>query len=823
MSRGTQERVRSNVSKTMGIKLDGGINAISLNKDSTQVVAAGRQVFKIFHIEEMGFRERIDLRVGRMNLNYSCNDVAWHPSKDELIATGATNGAVITWDLNKAQGNKMDQVFNDHKRTVHKVSFHPREWYMLFSGSNDGSMKFFDLRTNKCETTYGNGQSECIRDVQCSPHQYFILAATLDNGHIQFWDYRCPDKVLLDFPGHNGPAFNLDWHPEESKLIATCGRDKIIKIWRWEGHGNVLEPEYTIYAIASVNHIKWRPEKKHHIASCSGVVDHTICVWDVRRSYMPFAVFEEHKDVVTGIAWRQDPHVFLSGSKDSMLYQHKFKDAKRPAESANPVGVSMSIYDDVCHAFNKSSARTNMQAQQNYASTNFPMRFRRTPDVSEHYERYESSLLVHERKEATFSESFIQSARRYLLTGKPFPELCEHNAQVALDLGRYQIAQTWRMLRLFYCTDTTSATPPVYTNKGIPPTEAAAFTNDSDKDISAPQFGLNHLPSHHDFLNLNPTASSAIDSATGVTDDNDSVISDSEHDHALSGAPTRGKRRHCSQDGALGAVDFYFPLGEGEEEEEEEEEEGGVFGRYGDEMQEWNDYVGLPTEAFGQRHEIQDRPPSPDMLQDRIRPESPVVPLLDLEPAITVNSQLFPSARSLNQTPSKQLPELQLSIKFTPIVVNMLSDYAEQGDVQMAVSAFIVLDNKIRNEIASEIQEQWFMSYIELLSRFKLWCVSNQVIKLSKHPAVESLNQQSTTVYTKCNRCNQTLEKLSWVCFQKNRQSFTNPCSICHLPVKGLYAWCQGCSHGGHLEHIREWLKTNQYCPTGCGHQCEYT
>eukprot|EP00057_Strongylocentrotus_purpuratus_P020761 XP_011675235.1 PREDICTED: WD repeat-containing protein 24 [Strongylocentrotus purpuratus] len=520
MSRGTQERgrnyrpgVRSNASKTMGIKLDGGINAISLNKDATQVVAAGRQVFKIFHIEEMGFRERIDLRVGRMNLNYSCNDVAWHPSKDELIATGATNGAVITWDLNKPQGNKMDQVFSDHKRTVHKVSFHPKEWYMLFSGSNDGSMKFFDLRSNKCETTYGNGQSECIRDVQCSPHQYFILAATLDNGHIQFWDYRVPDKVLLDFPGHNGPAFNLDWHPEESKWIATCGRDKIIKIWRWEGHGNVLEPEYTIYAIASVNHIKWRPEKKYHIASCSGVVDHTICVWDVRRSYMPFAVFEEHKDIVTGIAWRQDPHVFLSGSKDSMLFQHKFKDAKRPAESANPVGVSMSIYDDVCHAFNKSSARTSMQSQQNYASTNFPMRFRRTPEVSEQYERYESSLLVHECSEMSsgkallyiatpypgekwgpgcyphgfcfsdlfqFSESFIKSAKRYILTGKPFPELCEHNAQVAMDLGRHQIAQTWRMLRLFYCTDTASATPPVYTNKGIPPTEA----NDSDKDTA---------------------------------------------------------------------------------------------------------------------------------------------------------------------------------------------------------------------------------------------------------------------------------------------------------------------------------------------------
>ena len=38
--------------------------------------------------------------------------------------------------------------------------------------------------------------------------------------------------------------------------------------------------------------------------------------------------------VFAGIEWKQDPHVFLSGSKDSMLYQHRFKDAKKPAESA---------------------------------------------------------------------------------------------------------------------------------------------------------------------------------------------------------------------------------------------------------------------------------------------------------------------------------------------------------------------------------------------------------------------------------------------------------------------------------------------------------
>ena len=35
-----------------------------------------------------------------------------------------------------------------------------------------------------------------------------------------------------------------------------------------------------------------------------------------------------------------------------------------------------------------------------------------------------------------------------------------------------------------------------------------------------------------------------------------------------------------------------------------------------------------------------------------------------------------------------------------------------QGDVQMAVSALIVLGDRIRDKISLEDQEQWFMSYI---------------------------------------------------------------------------------------------------------------
>ena len=44
---------------------------------------------------------------------------------------------------------------------------------------------------------------------------------------------------------------------------------------------------------------------------------------------------------------------------------------------------------------------------------------------------------------------------------------------------------------------------------------------------------------------------------------------------------------------------------------------------------------------------------------------------------------------------------------------------------------------------------------------------------------------------------------------------------MCNTAVRGLYVWCQGCGHGGHLEHLRGWFANHTECPAGCGHQCQ--
>nr|CAG8449229.1 136_t:CDS:10 [Entrophospora candida] len=156
------------------------------------------------------------------------------------------------------------------------------------------------------------------------------------------------------------------------------------------------------------------------------------------------------------------------------------------------------------------------------------------------------------------------------------------------------------------------------------------------------------------------------------------------------------------------------------------------------------------------------------------------------------------------------------------IISQLLDYYSEQGDVQMCVTLILVIGDRIK--LNNERVEQWFFSYIELLHRFQLWVTATDIISSCPIAAVSMLNQQSTTIYTTCNNCykhilNNSLKSNGfWSCDKCHK--LLNPCSICHNTVKGLYTWCQGCSHGGHLTHMKQWFSRNNECPTGCGHNC---
>ncbi|CAI9737490.1 complex WDR24-like [Octopus vulgaris] len=107
---------------------------------------------------------------------------------------------------------------------------------------------------------------------------------------------------------------------------------------------------HIVHTMASVARCKWRPDYKYLIASSSLLVDFAVNIWDIRRPYIPLAAFNRHKDVASGIQWRNSPNILLSCGRDGYLCQNIFKEAQHPLEHINRVGVNISKNGDVAQA-----------------------------------------------------------------------------------------------------------------------------------------------------------------------------------------------------------------------------------------------------------------------------------------------------------------------------------------------------------------------------------------------------------------------------------------------------------------------------------------
>uniref|UniRef100_A0A1Y1LB70 GATOR2 complex protein WDR24 n=2 Tax=Photinus pyralis TaxID=7054 RepID=A0A1Y1LB70_PHOPY len=767
---------------TFNVIQEGPVNALALNRDNTQVAIGGRNVFKVYSIEEDQFKEIYNLRSSKhLNLSFSCNDISWSSTDDNYLATAATNGHVCVWNLTKMGKAMQEQDYQEHTRTVNKVNFHSSEPNRLISGSQDGTMKYFDIRCKTSVATFVSN-TESVRDVQFSPHTPHTFAAVSENGSIQLWDIRRPEKCQHQFTAHSGPVFACDWHPEMTWL-ATASRDKTIKVWDL---GSKPSLESTIHTIASIGHVKWRPQRKFHIASCALVVDCSINVWDIRRPFIPFASFNEHKDVATGVVWRGDPKVFLSSSRDCTVFQHAFKDASRPASKANPQGMCLNNSSEILYA-----CRVSANANLIYKMTGF-IRKSSSTNLTTSDQFHQASSTVHQFKTHLTQETkcFYSLASNYMMSGKSVSEMCEHNATVAQEHGKNYVSTVWRILKTIY-GDEYNRNSSLYLSKN------------NDDSIS------------HNNIVLDPSTDTDKQSKGGDTpaaqfSGGDETEAEDQVDHS---APY-GSAFTSYSNFRLGLPrgDFFF--GDNELDVELDGLNSIPDIRNGIrstpqiiDQQDWT----LPNEAFNIRHEIQNHSPPPEQFPNQNSPDTNDETPLHAEDG---------SAAFLT------IPKAPMRFEWNPsnILISALKYHATLGDVQTAAVILIVMGDhrRLLKDLDESTQEHWLLGYIELLGRYRLWNIAAQVIKLSWLPSVTQLNQQSTRINTNCGNCSKPLQRAGWVCDRCHTSEYAL-CSICHQVVKGLYAWCQGCSHGGHLAHIQQWMSKHKACPTGCGHLCEYS
>ncbi|KAI8582866.1 hypothetical protein K450DRAFT_225216 [Umbelopsis ramanniana AG] len=434
-------------------QLPGALNALSSSPDGEYVVVAGREVLKVLHVTTQEVTEYINLRTGsNLSLNYSSNDVKWgNNATKNKIATAATNGAIIIWDLNKS-GRKTDRVISEHTRAVNRVCFQPNSGFTLLSASQDGNIKAWDLRDPKSLAKYSyEGKSESVRDVQFNPLHTYEFAAGFETGTIQKWDMRNL-KPIYDrkVSAHNGPCLTVDWH-SDGRTLASGGRDRTIKVW--DMNSDSRKPQYTIRTMASVSRIQWRPGYDNEIASCALLSDNGLHVWDVRRPNIAKYTFDEHSTTPTGFQWLSSDTI-ISCAKDRYFMRHDIVGAYQPIELLRKNGIGWNIHGDLVFSIDKSAGDSFVDEISTPGVTspaNRKQRRSRTSTGDEMPLQYIPPQTCGIAHLPLFDyETFSVFAQNYVTSGEDIKMACETNAKIAWSMQRFRAAQTWKIIQLLF-------------------------------------------------------------------------------------------------------------------------------------------------------------------------------------------------------------------------------------------------------------------------------------------------------------------------------------------------------------------------------------
>ncbi|CAB4059586.1 WDR24 [Lepeophtheirus salmonis] len=387
---------------------------------------------------------------------------------------------------------------------------------------------------------------------------------------------------------------------------------------------------------------------------------------------------------------------------------------------------------------------------------------------------------------------------KYLLSGDSLDKLCDHNSSVAQSLNHDVGTDE---------PETDTDKPPLNETRTRHYSSGSSFQNSRS---SGNPLGLSNLSNTNQVCSRTGSGNERFNSGGYNNNYNNSEEeSDSDDDNEDSYEKTLSN----IASGQKLSGDFF---GDSEFSSLCVDQLIAVDNSYKSDMIDWT----LPCEAFDPRHDMKastNHAESEEYLQQHGEESSGVDD--------NVHSVAVPESNN-DSLEYLKVDTLSLFPVWSPkpIVKDTLVFYAERGDVQTVVSIYLVLGHdRIGGLIQDSILENWFSAYIDLLHQFQMYNKATEIINLcSFQPGIYQMSQLSTTYFINCTNCSKALNRNPMWC---NRcQTFPNQCAVCHRVVKGLFVWCQGCGHGGHIEHLSEWLEKNTLCPTGCGHghHCEY-
>ncbi|XP_052207254.1 protein SPA1-RELATED 3-like isoform X2 [Diospyros lotus] len=217
--------------------------SLSFDRDGELFATAGvNKKIKIFEYHRILNEDRdIHYPVVELASRSKLSSICWNSYIKSQIASSNFEGVVQVWDVTRSQ---VYMEMREHERRVWSVDFSLADPMMLASGSDDGSVKLWNINQGVSVGTVRTKANVCC--VQFPINSGCSLAFGSADHRIYYYDLRNLKAPLCTLTGHNKTVSYVKFI--DSTNLVSASTDNTIKLWdlstctsqiSFTGHTNV--------------------------------------------------------------------------------------------------------------------------------------------------------------------------------------------------------------------------------------------------------------------------------------------------------------------------------------------------------------------------------------------------------------------------------------------------------------------------------------------------------------------------------------------------------------------------------------------------------
>ncbi|KAJ1353536.1 RING finger and WD repeat domain-containing protein 2 [Parelaphostrongylus tenuis] len=256
--------------------------------------------------------------LARMECTAKISCVAWSPQTAAILVNSEYDGSVVVWDITKPRKLRK---YTEHERRCCSVCFARDEDNICATGSNDCSVKIWNLNMANSAMTIRSHFIVCTVDFGFSRHEIAVGSA---DRSVYLYDLRQPVRPVSIFTGHRQAVSYVRYL--NSYEIVSASTDNHLRLWNTVagtctrvlvGHRNTNN---LVGLSVCGDHILTGSED-NRVYLYHKEASRPLMLYDVDTcSSFPYGTdssfdFEnESEDFVSAVAWRPDSNVILVGN-----------------------------------------------------------------------------------------------------------------------------------------------------------------------------------------------------------------------------------------------------------------------------------------------------------------------------------------------------------------------------------------------------------------------------------------------------------------------------------------------------------------------------